>query len=250
MSVSDRDSLGDRMKRYEHAFRSVLPQRLPIIVRVDGKAFHTVLADAERPWDPYVREAMDDVARALCEEIQGAQLAYVQSDEVNVLVHGYKRHASQAWFDGEVQKIASVSASVATVSFNTSSSGTKTWKLPGLFDSRAFVLPEADVCNYFIWRQQDAARNSVQMLARSFFSHSQCEDKTCAELQEMLFAHRGINWNDSPTWAKRGRCAVRGSYTHEGAVRYKWVIDSEVPTFSADRQYVERFLAIEPESDR
>ena len=109
-----KDSLGDRMKRYETATRTSLVPRMPAIVRVDGKAFHSYTRGLAKPFDVLFMRAMNDVARKLCEEIQGAQLAYVQSDEVSVLVHSYKRFASTPWFDNQVQKMVSVAAAVAT----------------------------------------------------------------------------------------------------------------------------------------
>ncbi|NJP27251.1 tRNA(His) guanylyltransferase Thg1 family protein [Microbispora hainanensis] len=83
--MSDRTALGDRMKAYERATRSVLPRRAYTILRVDGRAFHTFLRDARRPFDPAVMDAMNEVGRALCEEITGSVFAYVQSDECSVL---------------------------------------------------------------------------------------------------------------------------------------------------------------------
>jgi tRNA(His) guanylyltransferase len=183
-------------------------------------------------------QAMNEVALALCHELQGAQLAYVQSDEVSVLIHPYKRHHSQPVFDGEVQKLASISAAIAA----------STWGLfrpAAVFDGRAFVIPEADVCNYFIWRQQDATRNSVQMAARAVFSHAQCDNKNTSELQEMLF-QKGINWNDYPPAMKRGRCVVRDRYDSVGVERQRWVV-VEPPIFTQDRAYIEKWLAVESE---
>lgn len=238
------DSLGDRMKKnYESVFRQQLPARMPVVIRVDGRAFHTLTRSCERPFDARLMAAMDSVATALCEEVTGAQIAYVQSDEVSVLVHPYKRIQSQCWFDGDVQKMVSISASVATAAFN------REWApIPQLanFDSRVFVLPEAEVCNYFIWRQQDATRNSVQMLARSLYSHRECEDKDGSELQEMCF-RKGRSWNDLPTEQRRGRCVVRRPAERLGEGRRKWVTDLDIPVFTQDCAYVERHLAVEAE---
>jgi tRNA(His) 5'-end guanylyltransferase len=242
------DSLGDRMKKnYESVFRQQLPARMPVIIRVDGRAFHTLTRGCERPFDTRLMAAMDAVATALCEEVQGAQLAYVQSDEVSVLVHPYKRLQSQCWFDGDVQKMVSISASVATVAFNERSRDTEwtaTMRLvPAHFDSRVFVLPEAEVVNYFIWRQQDATRNSLQMLARSIFSHRECENKNGSDLQEMCF-QRGFNWNDLSTASRRGRCVIQPEVS---GGQSGWGTDEEIPIFTKDRMYIERYLAVEPE---
>jgi tRNA(His) guanylyltransferase len=252
-----KDSLGDRMKRYEVAARSSLPPRMPAILRVDGKAFHSYTRGLRRPFDPIFMRAMDDVAKRLCEEIQGAQLAYVQSDEVSVLVHNYKRHATTAWFDNQVQKMVSVAAAVAT-----STMVMKSMEVFGrfkecAFDARVFVLPESEVCNYFIWRMQDSSRNSIQMLARSLYSHKECHNKNTSELQEMTF-QKGENWNDLPIGQRRGRVVKRlgEPYTLKlpngvkmvgrGLVE-SWQVDAEPPIFTADRGYIEQHLAIEDE---
>lgn len=240
-----RDSLGDRMKaRYENASRHYLPGRMPVILRVDGKAFHSMTRHCTKPFDTVLMTAMDATAKALCEQIQGAQLAYVQSDEISILIHNYKRLTSDAWFDNNIQKMVSVGASIATAAFNMydadagDSLNGKRWDRPAMFDARVFVVPEAEVCNAFLWRQQDAERNSIQMLARSLYSHRECENKNCAQLQDMCHA-KGHNWNDLPTRMRRGRCVVRRLSG--------WEIDWEIPRFSQDRAYIERHLATESE---
>lgn len=236
------DSLGDRMKGYERASRLALPRRMPVIIRVDGKGFHGVTRDCERPFDGRLMGLMDGVALALCEEAQGAVLAFVQSDEVSILLHNYKRLQSEAWFDNDLQKLVSVAAATAAGVFSSR------WK-PVAFDARAFVLPEAEVCNYFIWRQQDATRNSIQMATRAVYSHAQVDEKNTSEMQEMLHA-KGINWNDYPVGCKRGRAVIRDSFdreTEDGRIveRHAWrVIDP--PIFTQDRAFVERLLAVEP----
>lgn len=229
-------SLGDRMKSYENAYRHYLPMRMPVVLRIDGKAFHTYTKGCDRPWDKNLEACMNQAAMSLCENIQGAQLAYIQSDEISVLVHNYKRLSSEAWFDNNLQKMGSVSASIATAAFNSLAAAMFEHKSPALFDSRAWILPEAEVCNYFLWRQQDATRNSVSMLAQSLYSHKELQNKKFNELQEMCF-QKGHNWNDVPTDRKRGRCVVRNEET--------WELDTEIPVFSQERDYIERHLVTE-----
>lgn len=243
--MADRSSLEDRMKSYEKVWSYKLPPRMPVIIRVDGRAFHTLTRGLETPFDVNFIWLMDTVAVALCEQIQGAQLAYVQSDEISVLVHNYKRFESQGWFDNQVQKMVSISAAIASAVF-TAGSDRGPWDEPRIaqFDSRVFVLPEAEVCNYFIWRQRDFERNSVQMLARSLFSHKECDRKNNADLQEMCW-QKGKNWNNLETRLKRGRCIVRSS----AADRRNWICDTEIPQFKLDRNYIEQHLALETEME-
>ena len=242
------DSLGDRMKGYERAAKTTLPGRMPVVVRVDGKAFHTWTRGLTRPFDDGFMDAMDGVAVSLCEEMQGAVLAYVQSDEISVLLHNYKRLASAAWFDNEVQKIVSVSASIAGAEMTRLSADVfGGWMRRAVFDARVFVLPEADVCNYFVWRQQDAARNSIQMVAQSLFSQRELHGKDCRVLQEMIFQKGGQNWNDLPIGKRRGRC-VRRIVVPGGFPA--WCVDLSIPLFTEDRAYVEQHLAVEPEEPK
>jgi len=231
-SMTPGDSLGDRMKRYERAHDIALPPRMPVIVRVDGRAFHTWTRGFSRPFDERLIFWMDSVAEQLCRELDGAQVAYVQSDEISVLLHNYKRFATQPWLSNRLQKVCSLSAAIASASMTL---------LAGRvahFDARAFVLPESEVTNYFLWRQQDATRNSLQMLARSLYSHSECDEKNQADMQEMCF-QKGQNWNDLAPELKRGRCIVRDG------IGWK----SEAPPIlkAEDREYIERFLATETE---
>lgn len=242
-----RDSIGDRMKGYEIASRTALPMRMPVVVRLDGKAFHTWTRGLERPFCASFIEVMNGAAQVLCGEMQGAIVAYVQSDEISVLLHNYKRLTSAAWFDNEVQKIVSVGASIAAAAVTAASGRIFSATRLAFFDARVFVLPEADVCNYFLWRQQDATRNSVQMVAQSMFSPRELHGQNCPRLQEMIFQKSGQSWNDLATHLKRGRCVVREVRTEDGAVCSGWVVDNEVPIFSANRAYIEDRLAVEPE---
>lgn len=241
------------MKGYEEATRLTLTSRLPIVIRVDGKAFHSYTKGLARPVDDGLVTVMNLTAMALCKAIQGAQMAYVQSDEISILVHGYKTLESSQWFDNQVQKMASVSAGIASSVFTAESY--RIWTKPGekslldhirpaVFDSRVFVVPENDVANYFLWRQKDATRNSVQTLARCLYSHKECTDKNNSQLQEMCFA-KGRNWNDEPTSFRRGRCILKETYTHEetGTERRRWVVDNEIPVFSESRDYITKHLA-------
>lgn len=234
------NSLGDRMKLYERAHDIALPPRMPLIVRVDGRAFHSWTRGFERPFDFTLIDWMDNVAISLCKEIAGAQMAYVQSDEVSVLVHNYKRHETEPWVKNRLQKITSLAASIAA------STMTLLAERVAEFDARAFVLPESEVANYFLWRQQDATRNSIQMLARSVYSHKQCDGKSQSELQEMCW-QKGENWNDLPAHLKRGRCVLR--HPAPALMSLQWAVDTQIPIWKNEgRDYIESFLVTEEEA--
>lgn len=249
--INNKDSLGDRMKNYENSFKFVLPSRLPVILRVDGKAFHTYTKNCQKPFDFNLMEVMNLTAIELCKEIQGAQIAYIQSDEISILIHGYKNLNSQSWFNNEIQKMVSISAAIASSTFTANSGLIWNGKIKSAyFDSRIFIIPESEVCNYMLWRENDMVRNSIQMLARSLYSHKECNNKNCSELQEMCF-QKEKNWNDLPTNLKRGRCVIKEYYkTPSGsdgvyAIRSKWIIDNEIPIFSQDRNYIEKYFQTE-----
>jgi tRNA(His) 5'-end guanylyltransferase len=196
-------------------------------------------------------------------------LAYTQSDEISLLLIDYEKNESQQWFQNSLQKMVSVAASMATLAFNNE------YRLAisaladqqeasiediadaigcyfdkhgnfknALFDARAFTLPKEEVCNYFIWRQQDASRNSVQMVAQSLFSHKQLHGKNTGELQDMMFTEHGVNWNDYTTHQKRGACIVKEQYDKDGAMRSRWVPDLEIPIFTQNRDYIDKYVFV------
>jgi len=232
----EKSNFGDRMKKYENAFRICLPIRMPLIIRLDGCAFHTYTAKFEKPFDARLISAMQETCIYLCKEIMGCKLAYWQSDEISLLLTDYNQLNSQAWFDKNIQKITSVSASMATAIFNREMFARGVVKLAH-FDSRVVILPPDEVCNYFLWRQRDAERNSLQSLAQQHFSQKQLHGLKTSQLHDLLMLDKGINWNDIPTYQKRGACVIY----KEG----KWEMDEEIPVFSQDRSYIEKHVYLE-----
>lgn len=246
-----KDNLGDRIKSYENVFRQKLPNRMPIICRLDGCHFHSYTKSCKKPVDQNLIDCMNETTIYLCKNIQGCQIAYVQSDEISLLLNNYSSIGTQSWFDNNLQKIVSVSAGMASSVFTNLSPKIFGFHKLAIFDSRAFVLPKEEVCNYFIFRQQDATRNSVQMLARSLYSHKDCNDKNNSELQEMCF-QKGFNWNDCSTSQKRGRCIVKKKIIKSGinsntketfsVERSEWLVDENIPVFTKDRQYIDKYV--------
>ena len=217
---SDTTALGDRMKRFEAATRAVLPRRTYTIVRVDGRAFHGYLRHARRPFDEDFMAAMNDTAAALCAEMSGSVLAYAQSDEISVLLADFGSVHAEPWFGGVVQKMASLAAAVATAAFACQEFAARPGR-PGcpVFDARVFTIPDpVEVANYFLWRQRDCVRNSVSMAAQAHFSHKRLHGLNGGQMQELLWSEKGVNWNDYPDGAKRGRVCTRETF--EGPVTY------------------------------
>lgn len=260
----DKTSLGDRMKQYEAVPKNFLMRKNPVIIRLDGKAFHTFTRGFEKPFDKIIETAMTETMLYLCKNIQGCVLGYTQSDEITLVLCDYQKIDTDAWFEYNVQKMVSISAAMATFKFNEVLRET-CWKIfdeagcnftkevellvkksekGAFFDARAFSIPRHEVVNCLIWRQQDATRNSIQALAQSLYSHNELQGINCNKLQDKMFTEKGVNWNDLTTYQKRGACAIqklvtKTSKTKGTVVRYSWVIDDEIPIFTQDRSYIE-----------
>ena len=236
--------IDDRMKDYyENRTRIFLPRRTYIIIRVDGKAFHTYTKGLKNPFDDEFMDDMDNTAAYMCKNIMGAKFAFIQSDEISILLTDFEEIATQGWFDNNLQKMCSVSASMATLSFNKLRvSRSNNYSVPWAeFDSRVFQIPQkSEVENYFIWRQQDTVRNSIQSVAYSLYSHKELQGKKTNDMQEMIF-QKGINWNNYASKYKRGRMVVKEIYNittpSSVSIRTKWVT-VEVPVFTQVRDFL------------
>lgn len=227
--------LSARMKAYETVSDLTLTRRLPCVIRLDGKSFHhwTRTVQASRPFDATLHTVMTETLRALCQTLQGTVLGYTQSDELSLIVQDYFARDTEPPFGKRVQKLVSITASITTAVFN--DHARRAWPQAPLafFDARAFVLGIDEVTNYLIWRQQDAVRNSIRMLGSVYFSHHALEGLSNAAVQEKLWHEHGVNWDDSPIWAKRGSCGLRDPM---GA----WHLDEAIPIFTQDRTYVDQ----------
>lgn len=278
------DDLGCRMKTfYEQIPKTKLMRRCPVAIRIDGKAFHTFTRGFQKPFDEVLIKSMQETMKYLCENIQGCVLGYTQSDEITLILVDYKKLTSSAWFDYEVQKICSIAASMATMAFNkrfidnyldyistlkpdfTNDSDRKTVSAyinasnkGAMFDCRCFNIPKEEVTNLVYWRQLDASRNSIQMVGQANFSHKELQNKSCNDIQDMLMIQKGINWNDLPTYQKRGTCSVRNKIVIEtdsvmttaqlrdaSKSENEWIIDTDIPIFRNDgREYIDRLVFV------
>ena len=272
-----KDSLGDRMKQYEYVTRNYLTRKLPVIIRLDGKAFHSFTRGFKKPFDEIFVKSMQDTMKYLCENIQGCVLGYCQSDEITLVLVDYQSREASAWFDNNIQKMVSVSASMATLAFNKFFAEnawifrnnirydeddyldkveynqwaiySKAINKGAMFDSRVFTLPKEEVVNCLIWRQQDATRNSIQAVGQANFSDKELHGKKCNDIQDMLMLERGINWNDFPTHLKRGSCCIKKPFkinegTDQETIRNKWVVDTEIPIFTQNKNYVNKLIFV------
>jgi tRNA(His) guanylyltransferase len=209
-------SLNVRMKGYENVSRVYLPKRTYILARIDGRAFHTWTKGLKRPFDDGFIEDMNNTAIYLCKNISGAKFAYVQSDEISILITDFETNETEPWFDNNIQKMVSVATSMATAKFNQLriSRDLMDGKLsvgdilsfkPAEFDGRFWQIPsKIEVENYFIYRQQDATRNSLSTVAQSLYPHEELKGVASNEKQELIF-QKGVNWNELESGKKRGR---------------------------------------------
>ena len=276
----DKTTIGDRMKNnYENITRYYLTRRMPVIIRVDGRSFHTFTKGFKKPFDDVLVKTMQDTMKYLCENIQGCVLGYTQSDEISLILTDYAELTTDAWFGNNLQKMCSVSASMATLTFNKAFNDnivkyidnnldadcgvtkdlTEYTKIlinarnkGAMFDSRVFTIPKEEVCNYFIWRQKDSTRNSIQSVGQANFSQRELNGKSCNDIQDMLMMQKSINWNNYATTLKHGSCCIKiddsiTKYDEVGNICdyipiSKWVIDNEIPIFTQDRNYVEKLI--------
>lgn len=258
------DELGKRMKEnYEMRSRTSLMRREPVAIRIDGKAFHTFTKGLKRPFDNILMTSMKETMLDLSKNIQGCVFGYTQSDEITLILIDYQTLTTDAWFDYEVQKMTSISASMATLYFNKHfAENTDYWvdnyfqawhhsddddkylqaldkccKTGAMFDARCFNIPKEEVCNLIYWRQLDATRNSIQMVGQTYFSQKQLHGKSCNDIQDMLMKEYKINWNNYSVDKKRGTACYR---REDG---WGWTVDNDMPILkNEDRIYVEKHI--------
>lgn len=293
----DRSDLAERMKGYEKRNRYYLQRRMPVILRLDMRAGHSFTKGFKKPFDEVFIKSMQETAKYLCENIQNCKLSYQQSDEITLLLVDYDKLNTDCFFDYRVDKLCSIAASMATMAFNNifskyvkefdlelayndngidTEENRKLWEIykkainkGAMFDARCFNIPKEEVTNLIYWRQLDASRNSIQMVGQANFSHKELQNKSCNDIQDMLMTQKGINWNDLPTYQKRGSCCVKENHFIEnekgtqicfpdgcsdpfedeealtGVHRSSWIIDTDIPIFKGEgREYIDRLVFV------
>lgn len=274
----DTSELANRMKEYEKRNQYYLQKRTPVAIRVDGRSFHTFTKGFKRPFDNILMKSMQETAKYMCKNIQGVKIAYIQSDEITIILTDYDTLETDCWFNYRTDKLCSISASIATMAFN------KYFMLAvndyceynpnatleqrniyvsaaekgAMFDARCFNIPKEEVTNLIYWRQLDATRNSIQMVGQANFSHKELQNKSCNDIQDMLMTQKNINWNDLPTYQKRGSCCVRNKIVIESdsvmvtaqlrdasKSENEWIIDTDIPIFKGEgREYIDRLVFV------
>lgn len=266
----DTSDFAIRMKEYEKRNRYYLQKRIPVMIRIDGRSFHTFTKGFQKPFDDILIKSMQETMKYMCENIQGCVFGYTQSDEITLVLIDYQKLNTSSWFEYRIDKLCSISASMATVAFNKffeeevkkqdelnkieyfesavsyieyQDRMITYWgavRKGAMFDSRCFNVPKEEVTNFVYWRQLDATRNSIQMVGQANFSHKQLQGKSCNMIQDMLFTEKGINWNDLPVVKKRGSACIKDSEGH-------WFIDKNMPILKTTdevdyRNYVDKLI--------
>ena len=275
------DDLGTRMKEfYEGIPKTKLMRRVPVAIRIDGKAFHTFTRGFQKPFDSILMTSMQETMKYLCENIQGCVFGYTQSDEITLILIDYQKFTSSAWFDYEVQKVCSIAASMATMAFNKFFTKNVNYfemthehddtineycttlvnaaEKGATFDARCFNIPKEEVANLVYWRQLDAMRNSIQMVGQANFSHKELQNKSCNDIQDMLVAQKAINWNFYPDDCKRGAACIKLPPKEEiidvptaaekplrvVVNRSSWFIDKHMPVLKEDWDYINKHIYV------
>lgn len=247
--------IGNRMKyNYENVSKTRLLRRTPVAIRLDGRAFHTFTRHLRKPFDDIFMRTMQSTMQYLCSQIQGCVFGYTQSDEITLILIDYQELNTCAWFDYEVQKLCSISASLATYAFHKYfdiytdnyfciySDEDRIYEEAlcvachacAAFDARCFNIPKEEVANLIYWRQLDAKRNSIQMCGQAEFSQNELHEKTCEDIKAML----SYDWNELPASKKWGTACIHS--------KYGWILDSNMPLIKGtNREYVEQWIMLE-----
>lgn len=257
--AKDYDTLSKRMKEYEATSKNCLVLGTPKVIRLDMRAGHTFCKKLNRPFDDTFAECMVMATLELCKEIPGVVMGYTQSDEISLVLNDITKNGKfKCFFDGKVQKMVSLSASICTIAFNRAWMK-KSKELGGVykdnnwkaqFDSRVWSLPNTnEVHNYLLWRQNDATRNSIQMVGHAIFTDAEMHKKKNNDIQDMLMIQKGINWNDFPARHKRGIAILKEQYMKDMVLpngmlatevkRKRW-IPFDMPILTKDTLFVDK----------
>lgn len=212
------DDLDKLMRVYERSLDQIIPPGNYLLARLDGRSFTRLtkeLCQFDTPFDErFNRMMVETVKRLVSDTGMEIVYGYTQSDEISLL---FAKEAEV--FGRKVRKLNSILAGAASASFSLQLGQ------PAVFDCRIAPLPNEElVADYFRWRMEDAHRNCLNSwcywtLRKEGMNATQAseelEGKSIAFKNEFLF-QRGINFNDLPTWQKRGVGVYWHSYEKTG----------------------------------
>ena len=264
----DTSDLANRMKEYEKRNQYYLQKRTPVAIRVDGRSFHTFTKGFQRPFDEILMTTMQETARYMCENIQNAKFAYVQSDEITIILVDYDTLETDCWFNYRTDKLCSIAASMATLKFNMAfkeailneelewknsltpqsveiqeahnnyiTTLKKAAQKGAMFDARCFNIPKEEVANLIYWRQLDAMRNSVQMVAQANFPHKELQGLNQEALKGKLCLEKNIIWDNYPIYKQRGTAVYKSAFGD-------WIIDKCMPILKCNWHYIQDLINV------
>jgi tRNA(His) guanylyltransferase len=235
----------DKMKSYEDSYTAFIPNNSFVVIRLDGRSFSTYTQDCVKPYDPNISNCMDKVTLALCQEIEGVILGYTQSDEISILFTNTP--GNPLWMKGSINKILSITASIASTVFTTNNSNKA-----AQFDSRVFIVPtKEEACNYFIYRQLDAHRNCINSLARQYYNQPQLQGVKVSKLLELIAA-KGVPYQSIDRGFLLGKTATKSEssqfseYLNDHIVKQKWSIANSNDWLINKQQLVELLSSYSP----
>ena len=261
------EKLSEKMKRLENVTNISLELKKPVIMRLDGRAFSKYTKGLDKPFDIDLSEVFQWVAYELKGQLDNVKFIYSQSDEISILMTDWTNENTEAWFKYRVQKMVSVASSITSALFNSKVEDVINkyvdrvadidearfkvtdeltrdekkyfvWKgkqYKAVFDCRVFNVELEDVVPYFIYRQKDAMRNSIQTLAQVYFSPNELKNKNQSDMKQMILERTGIVYDDLPNLQKVGFTIYKNDYN-------EWILDKEIPEFMINRDYISKYL--------
>lgn len=243
-------TLGDRMKKYEAVTDTSLINQMPVIIRVDGRAFHSVTRGMGKPFDDYFIEAMNHTMKELCEKMQNVLFAYCQSDEISLAMYE-KTYETASMFNNRIQKLVSTASAIASVAFTSYFYSTFLYKhkeftdaqldkyrkcLGATFDARAFNVPRQDVANYFLWRQNDCYKNAINTIALTLFSTKELNGKNQDDRIRMITEGKDFDLAGVDNKYLLGRQCRKVLHTGDWFISSRWTVES------CDERFTEQYL--------
>lgn len=199
-------NLKDRMLYYRSLTDYKVMPNCYTLVMLDGRSFSKMVKKKfELPFDDNFIDMMNETAKYICKKIQGALFAYVQSDEISILLSD----KGDTFFGGRLNKMQSIIASMAASKFNqlmmlyNLKNGiepndpmkiVENAKLVD-FDCKVWNVPTFnDAIAWFIYRQIDCIRNSKQQAAQTYLSFAQLLNQDTDKQITLLKVNKGIDW--------------------------------------------------------
>lgn len=236
------NNLKDKCNYYRDLTDYKLMPNCYILVMIDGKNFSKLIKNKfEKPFDDWFISTMDKTAVHLCKEVQNCVGAFVQSDEISLIIKD--NTSTCAPYDGRLCKLQSIIPSMATAFFNKEIikrnilSGMNVDDITNMpdycFDCKAWTVPSVnDAMAWILYRQIDCIRNSKQQFAQTYVPHKELCGKDTDKQIALCLEKTGNDWNAIENNKKYGRLFYKSDVyktTPDGTeyIRHEWIAKSE-----------------------